>query len=191
MKVIENQEYRNLLEQIAKGDTTSFAKLYDIFWPGLLQHISTKITNVQVAEDIVHDLFISLWNRRTTILDIESIPAYLYSACRYMILSYYRKNALTNHSGYELEEEIADREQPLEERLYYRYLLDMLDIEIEKLPEKCRQIFKLSRYSYLTNREISEKLSISESTVENHINKAIRRLRAVSKKHYIFFQLFY
>src|SRR5690606_31429974 len=101
MKVIENQEYRNLLEQIAKGDTTSFAKLYDIFWPGLLQHISTKITNVQVAEDIVHDLFISLWNRRTTILDVESVPAYLYSACRYKIFSYYRKNLLASRSDYE------------------------------------------------------------------------------------------
>src|SRR5690606_3690500 len=119
MKAIENQEYKHILEQVAKGDTASFAKLYDIFWPDLLRHISTKITNVQVAEDIVHDLFVSLWNRRTTILDIESIPAYLYSACRYMILSYYRKNALANRSDYGLEEDIADREQSLEERLYY------------------------------------------------------------------------
>lgn len=191
MESLENQDYQHLLEQIAKGNTNSFAKLYDIFWPELLQHISTKITDVQAAEDIIHDLFISLWNRRTTILDIESIPAYLYSACRYMIFSHYRKNIIVNRSDYELGDDIADGEQPLEERLHYRYLLDMVNKEVEKLPEKCQHIFKLSRYSYLTNKEISEKLSISESTVENHINKAIKRLRIVSKRNHIFFQLFF
>lgn len=191
MESLENQEYQHLLLQIAKGDENSFAKLYDIFWPELLQHLLRKVTDVQAAEDIIHDLFVSLWNRRATILEIESIPAYLYSACRYRVFSYYRKSMLISRSDYELEEDMADDERPLDERLYYRYLLDIVDKEVEKLPEKCRQIFRLSRYSYLSNKEIAEKLAISESTVENHINKAIKKLRSVSKNNYFFFQLFF
>lgn len=180
IKDSKDQKFRELLELIAQGNHKAFAQLYDLFWPELLNFILMKVNDTQVAEDIVHDLFVSLWNRRETILEIESIPAYFYSACRYMVFRYYRNKAIVNYT--EEEREIEDQTQSLDERLYYRYLLDMVEKEVEKLPEKCKQIFKLSRYSYLTNKEIAEKLAISESTVENHINKAIKRLRASSYK---------
>jgi RNA polymerase sigma-70 factor (ECF subfamily) len=189
MDDLETKEYRQLLRQIAKGDQLAFAKLYDIFWPELLRHILGKISDAQAAEDIIHDLFVSLWNRRASILEIESIPAYLYSACRYMVFKHYRQHAVISRTDYEISDDVVADERPLDERLYYRYLLDMVNKEIEKLPDKCKHIF--NRYSYLTNKEIAEKLAISESTVENHINKAIRRLRLVSKNNHIFFQLFF
>lgn len=186
-----NQDYHHLLRRIAQGDHAAFAKLYDVFWPELLRHLLTKISDSQAAEDIIHDLFVSLWKRRSTILEIESIPAYLFTACRYMVFKYYKEQSLASPSELGMEEDFPLDERPLEERLYYRYLLDVIHKEVENLPDKCREIFKLSRYDYLSNKEIAQKLAISESTVENHINKAIKRLRVVSKNSHILFQLFF
>jgi len=83
---------------------------------------------------------------------------------------------------YNLEElDVLDISVPLEDRLHFRYIIDMVENEIENLPEKCRLIFKLSRHDFLSNKEIAERLQISESTVEKHINKALKRLREISK----------
>ncbi len=191
MKKACNSTYYDLLERIAQGDEKAFEKLYDIFWPELLNHILSKITDKQAAEDILLELFISLWKLRAKVLTIESIPAYLYSACRNRVFTYLRKQSLyLNHI--ELADDLVlDPQECIEDRLYYRYLLDLVEREIEDLPEKCREVFKLSRFSYLSNKEIADRLLISESTVENHINKAIKRLKTSSDKVLLFIHLFF
>ena len=190
MKLVEDIEYNKLLRLVSKGDTSSFTILYDLFWSDLLTHILTKVSDLAVAEDIIHDIFVSLWNKREKIEEIESIPAYLFSAARYKIFSHYRKQELIKIKEKEYHLSINECSYSVDDRLYYRYLLDIVSSEIENLPEKCREVFKLSRFSYLTNKEISERLGVSESTVENHINKALRRLKKVLDRTNILFQLF-
>ena len=90
MKKIENQDYTQVLQQIAHGDKIAFSKLYDLFWSDMLNHLLTKVNDVQVAEDIIHDIFISLWKKKELITEIESVPAYLFSAARYKVFTYYR-----------------------------------------------------------------------------------------------------
>lgn len=187
MKERRLSEFRPLLERIVKGDERAFSELYDLFSTDLTRHILSKISDEQVAEDILHDLFLSLWRNRHTMLEIESLPAYLYSSCRYLILAHYRQE-LKRANPVDVEElDLLDETVSLEERLHYRYIIDIVSNEIENLPDKCREIFKLSRSEYLTNREIAERMDISESTVEKHINKAIRRLRDITKKFLLFF----
>lgn len=175
--------YHKLLKAVSEGDQSAFSTLYDLFAPQLTQHILSKISHAEVAEDLLHDLFLSLWKNRSHLADIESLPAYLYSSCRYLILAYYRKRQELHASEDSEELDLLDEDVPLEDRLHYRYLIDIVDREIDNLPEKCKEVFKLSRYEYLSNREIAERLAISESTVEKHINKAIGRLR--SKTRYL------
>ncbi len=180
-------DFRLLLERIVEGDERAFSLLYDLFSDDLTKHILSKVSDAQVAEDILHDLFLSLWRNRHNMLDIESLPAYLYSSCRYLILAHYRTE-LKRANPMDLEHlEILDETVPLEERLHYRYIIDIVSNEIENLPDKCREVFKLSRSEFLSNKEIAQRLDISESTVEKHINKAIRRLRDVTKNFLLFF----
>jgi len=187
---ITKADYDRLLVGIAADDEKSFAQLYDLFFPSLTRHVLRKVSEIAVAEDIVHDLFFALWKNRKNLLAIESLPAYLFSSCRYLVLAYYRKRAVQEEYTPSFDRELPDPELPLEDRLYYRYILDMVEQEIENLPERCREVFRLSRNSFLTNRQIAEKLSISESTVENQINKAIKRLRAITGKYFHFFLIF-
>jgi len=190
MKKFDKYSYTGLLADIAKGNQTAFSKLYDLFYPALIQHVVAKINDETIAQDILHDLFLSLWKTRERIQEIQSLPAYLYASCRYLIIDQLKKAAL--HSKHEEIEslEIDSREEPLEERLYYRYLLDQVNQEIENLPEKCRAIFKMSRQDYMSNKEIAEYLQISESTVENQIRKALQRIKVVTKDFSCLFPYF-
>lgn len=190
MKKFDKQSYTDLLAQIAGGNQAAFSKLYDMFYPALIQHVVSKINDETIAQDILHDLFMSLWKSRERIVEIESLPAYLYASCRYLIISHLKKAAVENRHE-EIESlEIDSREEPLEDRLYYRYLLDKVNQEIDNLPEKCRAIFKMSREQYMSNKEIAEYLEISESTVENQIRKALQRIKVVTKDFSCLFPYF-
>ena len=189
MKNSISYQYRALLPLIRQGDHRAFAVLYDLFTPDLIAFIAKKVTSSEVAEDILHDLFMSVWKNREMIEEIESLPAYLFSSCRYLILAYYRKEMKRKIDQNFEEIEFEDQSAPIEDRLYYRYIIDIVAKEVENLPEKCREVFKLSRDYYLSNKEIARNLGISESTVEKHINKAIRHLRAVTNElfHFVLF----
>ncbi|MFZ4262508.1 RNA polymerase sigma factor [Sphingobacterium sp. HJSM2_6] len=177
-----NSLYKDILLDVSSGNEKAFALLYDLFAEDLSKHILAKVGDMLTAEDILHDLFLSLWKNRKKLPEIKSLPAYLYSSCRYLILSYYRNKDKLSMSNLDIQNlDILNEDIPLEERMHYRYIIDIVNQEIENLPEKCREIFKLSRVDYLSNKEIAQRLAISESTIEKHINKAIKRLRLASK----------
>lgn len=187
MKERKATDFRFLLERIVKDDEKAFSELYDLFSPELSRHIYAKVGDLLVAEDMLHDLFLALWKNRHMMLSIDFLPAYLYSSCRYLILAHYRKELLVSNTIDVHELDVLDESLSLEDRLHYRYIIDIVNNEIENLPEKCREVFKLSRTEYLSNKEIAEKMQISESTVEKHIGKAIKRLRDVTKAFVFFF----
>ncbi|SUJ03635.1 RNA polymerase sigma factor [Sphingobacterium spiritivorum] len=187
MNISTEHTYLPLLAKIANHDQHAFSELYDMFYPSLSRHILQKVDDSTVAEDLLHDLFLSLWKNRENLLKIESLPAYLYSSCRYLVIAYYQKKTAVEYYDDLSDYYLLLEEQPLEERLHYRYVLDIVEQEIENLPEKCKQIFKLSREEFKTNKEIAKDFDISESTVENHINKAIKRLKSVTRHFFHFF----
>lgn len=142
MKESELSDFRPLLERIVKGDERAFSLLYDLFSADLTRHILSKVSDYQVSEDILHGLFLSLWRNRHSMLEITSLPAYLYSSCRYLILAHYRQE-LKRANPVDLEElDLLDDTMPLEDRLHYRYVIDMVTNEIENLPEKYRAVFE-------------------------------------------------
>lgn len=190
MKHIDGHNFEELLIRIGEGDQQAFAIIYDFYAADLIRHISKKISNPQTAEDILHDLFLSLWNNRAKIVEIVSLPAYLYSSCRYLMLAHFRQQLKQGNQEDIRDVDLLDDSLPLEDQLYYRYMLDTVANEVENLPEKCREVFKLSREEFLSNKEIAAKLNISESTVEKHINKAIKRLRAVTSHLFHVFLIF-
>ena len=187
MKEGQNESYRQLIQAIKEGNEQAFVMLYDLYSKDLSNYILSKVSQIDLAQDILHDLFLSVWKNRKQLTEIKSIPAYLYSSCRYLIMAYYRKRAAQNLVNFNIEEiDILDNSVSLEDRLHYRFIIDMLENEIENLPQKCQEVFKLSRYEYLSNKEIADRLQIAESTVEKHINKALKRLRTLSKAYTLF-----
>jgi RNA polymerase sigma-70 factor (ECF subfamily) len=177
MKQDEDRDYTDLLIKISSGDQKSFAQVYEIFYPPLLKHTTSKVGDLTVAEDILHNLFLSLWNNRERLVVISSLSAYLYTSCRYLTIQHIKKTIKDEQNIILFHESRQDNAQSIEDRLYFRYLLDIVNSEIESLPERCKQVFKLSREELKSNKEIAACLNLSESTVENQINKALKRIR--------------
>lgn len=183
----EYQSYHNqiLLGMLSTGDEVAFTEIYNRFWKKLFTIAYNRLKENQAAEDIVHDVFASLWANRKKI-EIESLDNYLATAAKYMVLAKIKKkerDRIYNNTFHE----IPVIELPAEASLHYKRLLEIIQSEVEKLPEKCRLVFKYSRNDGMPVKQIAKELSISAKTVENQLNKALKQLKLATREHYFIF----
>ncbi|WP_374166616.1 RNA polymerase sigma-70 factor [Arcticibacter sp. MXS-1] len=174
LKKISDEE---LLELFRNGDEAAFEELYNRYWAELYASAFKRLRIKEAAEEIVQDLFTSLWTKRDSLVIHTSLQNYLYSSIRYLVFAYFRKQ--DNRKTYEdfvLGGPISG-DTSTEDRIYLNDLERNLDQGLRRLPQKCRSVFELSRKQYKTNKEIASFLGISEKTVENHLTKALRTLR--------------
>jgi RNA polymerase sigma-70 factor (ECF subfamily) len=164
-----------LLDLLSKDDELAFTELYNRYWKKLFAVTYNRLKEIQSAEDIVHDVFASLWaNRKKS--EIESLENYLATATKYMVLAKIKKiqkeRSYANDSN-----QVRVIDFQIETSLHYKLILEIVKTEVEKLPEKCKLIFKYSRNEGMPIKMIAQKLDISPKTVENQINKALRQLK--------------
>lgn len=168
-----------LLILLKKDDELAFNEVYHRYWKILFTIASSRLRDAQAAEDIIHDVFASLWKNRH-LSDINSLQHYLASSTRYLVFKVIRKNGYA-HLYKETSRDIIP-EFDLENALHNKYLLEFIAKEVGTLPEKCRMVFKYSREKGMTNKEIALEMNITSKTVENQINKALLHLRFSMKK---------
>lgn len=159
-----------------------------------LFYYACKFVDEEPAKDIIQDIFLKLWNNRT-IEVTESISGLLFTMVRNKCLQQLEKEKV--RAGYLSNAKLKLRE---EELLYYTEehisiiqveLQNKLDDAIKKLPEKCREVFLLSRFQDKKNKEIAEELGISIKSVEKHITKALHLIRTELKDYLPLFMIFY
>ena len=174
-----------LLELLAQDDEYAFTEIYTRFWKKIFNVAFNRLKEVQTAEDIVHDVFASLWvNRKKT--EIATLDNYLATAAKYMVLTKIKKKERERfYNNTSFETRVVDF--PIETALHNKRILQIVKIEIERLPEKCRLIFKCSRNEGMPVKQIAKELSISPKTVENQLNKALKQLRLAIKTFLNFF----
>jgi RNA polymerase sigma-70 factor (family 1) len=160
-----------LLDQLRSHDGVAFESLYSKYWKRLYDFAKVKTRDTHVAEEIVQDLFVTLWEKRES-LQVINLQSYLFASVRNKVIDYYKEKVFS-----ELEniESVPAPDYPV--------FLEELEAAISKLPEKTRQIFLLSRFENNTARQISMQLHIPERTVEYHIAQALRALRIMLKEY--------
>jgi RNA polymerase sigma-70 factor (ECF subfamily) len=137
-----------------------------------------KTGDRDTAHELVQDSFINLYKHKSSAPEIKSVRAYLYVILKNNILNHYRKESARKKYQEYLAVHTSPLDHSTELTIESRELERQLNDEIEKLPPKCRAVFKLSRKEHLSNKEIASRLGISENTVEQHMRKAIRDLRS-------------
>ncbi|MES2517726.1 MAG: RNA polymerase sigma-70 factor [Bacteroidota bacterium] len=166
---------QQILEYLAKSDVRAFDFLYQKYFSKLYGAVYKRLQNRELTEEVVQELFISLWERRTVLAISTTIEAYLFSSVKYLVIAQYKKNNLFEQYSASLNPD-SDNDNFTEQAVAFDELNEAYQKSLLMLPERCREVFLLKR-SGLSQKEISEKLDISEKTVENQMTKALKILR--------------
>lgn len=172
---LESESDNYLWQLIVKSNEPAFTVLFNRYWATLFTTCYAYLKDKAACKEIVHDIFLSLWNRRKQ-LEISSFHNYLTQSARYRVYKYlqsaqaYKVNSLNISEGNISNiAETRFNEEALEQKLNYH---------LNGLPKRCREIFVLSRKEYLSNEEIAQRLKISKRTVENQLTQALQHLRS-------------
>jgi RNA polymerase sigma-70 factor (ECF subfamily) len=179
-----NKKDQYILKKIRAGDKSGFRVLFDQYYKRLYLYATSYLEDQFVAEDIVQDIFISMWENRKNLKINTSISSYLFSAIHNRCIHYLRKMKVRNiHRQNEIlklkEAEILSGNSndfffsEIESDEIRQIIIHVFD----SLPEKTQNIFRLSRTGLLTYAEIAKHLDISIKTVEYHISKALKEFR--------------
>lgn len=143
----------------------------------LVAYACQYLRSEEDAREAVQDVFMGVWNNREHLQLDESLKPYLYTATRNKALNYLNRRRLAAVSIEEAPVYASERPK-VEAAMEAEELKALIYDEVRRLPERCREIFLLSRREGLSNREIAERLAVSEKTVENQMTIALKRLRA-------------
>lgn len=180
---LEQLSDKELWDSIVEDNSQAFAILYNRHWKKLYKTAAYYLKNEEAAEQILHDAFVVLWERRK-FLKIEDFGSYMYITTKYHVFKYLKaaKVSIVDYiEQYDELNTIADYNNG-ESRLRYKDFEAQLNHCLLGLPKRCREIFWLSRIEHLSNDEIAEQLGISKRTVENQITHALKHLREAYKE---------
>ncbi len=157
--------------KLKNGDINALEQLYDSLNKRLYIFITRIINNKEVAEDIVQSTFIKVWDNREKLSLEKPLDAQIYVIARNLLLNYIKRKGI--------EKQVIEKLSRVENSMYdginqvsFNETVNLYENAVEQLPTKRRQIYKLSNFEGLSNKEIAQKLSISSNTVENHLSKA-------------------
>jgi len=172
--ILPDEKY--IFRKIREDDREAFKNLFDTYYASLCHYASHYLNDDSLSEEVVQELFVKIWEKRKS-LDVDtSVKNYLFRATRNGCLNQIQHDKVRQLHGKKLKEALMS-EDPATDYLISPEMILKLEEGIESLPEKRREIFRLSREEGLKYREIAEKLNISVKTVEVQMGLALKTLR--------------
>lgn len=164
-----------LLRCLQNGDEPAFDELYNRYWRVLYDAACKRLGDSRQAEDIVQEVFITLWTRREN-LNIDHIAAYLHTAVRYSILSYFTRHKPAT-AFFEPFEAILKATETPEQEIMAKEMLELAFAYAATLSDRKKQILMLHLKGSKSTKEIAEMLGITQKTVQNQLGSALQGLR--------------
>ena len=165
-----------IVSEIIAGDKNAFEWAFRQYYASLLNLASGLLKDDGLAEEQVQEVFIRLWEIRHTLKEDLKLFPYLLTSVRNRCLNQIKRNQVEQkyitYQQQHYRNEILNYEEDIEEEV-----IKKVQHSIKQLPDKCREVFHLSRFEGLSHKQIAEKLEISTKTVENHITKAMKIIR--------------
>ncbi|WP_175632641.1 RNA polymerase sigma factor [Pedobacter ghigonis] len=177
MKNFDKLTDADLIILLKQGNEEAFVEIYQRYWEMLLNSAYQRLRSREDAEEVVQEIFVNLYFRRTDIDPKSTLEAYLKTALKFKVIDTYRLQQLHYRHIDNLVAETglyaASPEDQLDIKEFNHSILSLC----RKLPEKCREVFIMFRFEELSHREIAERAAISVSTVKKHLHKAMLFLR--------------
>lgn len=173
-----------LLAELRKGEQYAFKHFYDLYQLPLYRRLIRLVHIDIIAEELLQDLFLKIWQKRAMIDPNKSFKAYLYRIAEHLVVDHYRN--LARQVKMERDTDVYELEvfDPIEESLQEDRTQKIIKEAIEILPAQQRLIFRLCKIDGKSYEEVSQLLNISHSTINTHITRASKRVRAYIIKHH-------
>lgn len=163
-------------------DVKDFQKLFYSLYPSLCQQANRYITNQEICEDIVQECFIKYWENTEHNQKIDNPSSYLRTAVKNSCISYLRKEKIEEDiEDPKLQSLLSSNTAEDDESKQSFDKTELINQVLNLLPDKCRQVFELSKIQNKSYKEIAETLNISIKTVENQMGKALKIMRQFVK----------
>lgn len=179
-----------IFEKVQKSDDNAFEILFSNYYQALCLYANRYLNDLNASEEIVSELFTTIWQQRENMVIPESFKSYSFKAVQNRCLNYLKHKKIESRYL-----EYLNRKNLINDAAYQNSVIDsysskelsqQIEKAIESLPEKCREIFRLSRFDNLTYKQIAEKLSVSAKTVENQMGIALSKLRILLREFLTF-----
>ena len=172
-----------LLNTLRAGDITAFEMIFKTYYQLLCNYAYGFVHDRDEAEEIVQTTFLSVWEKRESLAIHTGVKPYLYAMVRNAALNLIKHEKIKQqHAAVEMA--VAEKSvESVTRTVMASELEERILKALNKLPEQCRLVFKLSRFEELKYAEIAEQLNISVKTVENQMGKALRIMREQLKDY--------
>lgn len=184
-----NENEQQLFERLKNSDEAAFRVIYNNYSSKLYYFVLEFIPLKDVAENIIQDTFVTLWNRRKELKDNTNLASYLFTGAKNNALyrlrdKKYRQKLFSDTTDVsELNLNVDVLATADTSAFAFQEIEQIIQKTLSSLPPQCRKVFELSRFREMKNKEIAEELNISVRTVEGHISKGIKAFRIALKDY--------
>jgi RNA polymerase sigma-70 factor (ECF subfamily) len=168
-----------LIARLKQHDKEAFNLLFYMYAEKLFKFSLTFFNEEAEAEEIVQEVFLKIWLKRTTISDPSTFNAYIYTIAKNLIFNNLKKNIYKKKYESYLYSNHQAHQNDTENEVLYEETKQRIERALDLLPKKRKEVFFLSRQEGLKNKEIAEKLDISIKTVETHMSLSLKYLREI------------
>lgn len=175
------EEDIQIIQRIKDGDQKAFDSLFRKYYKYLVVTAYHYVKDNNQAKDMAQEIFCDIWQRRKEI-KINHPKAFLRRAVVNKCLATIRKNSRIDYSDETSSFDIQSKKY-VDEEISFNEVNQILKRVVESLPDRCKEIFKLSRFEQLSHKEIAAQLDISVKTIENQMTKALKIVRKELKEH--------
>lgn len=167
----------DLLERLAFNDRVAFREIYNLYFPQLHATARRFFGEESLAEDLVQEVFVNLYQKRQHLVISTTLAAYLHTVLKYKILDEVRSQTVRNRYRAEWLYSPQNASPDVQTLLENKELSSLIMHAIEQLPPKSKEVFLLKYQTDLSNKMIAEQLQIAEKTVEGHISAARKMIK--------------
>lgn len=186
MSIYSNHSDFQLIVLLRSGDEIAFKEIYLRYNSLILAYAYKKLRDLDEAKDVIQEVFTYLWANRTDFKLETTLAGYLYKAVLHKILNLFRHKTFCSKYVDEINALIIKNDESSDYLVREKEIAATIAKEISLLPPRMREVFELRQKNFLSNKEIAEKLELSEHTVATQMKKSLKVLRTKLGNGFLF-----
>jgi RNA polymerase sigma-70 factor (ECF subfamily) len=172
----QNDSDQQLWNAIRQSDEKAFSELFNRYWSTAHRIAYSKVRSLETTQEIVQELFITLWDKRETLM-VQNMPAFIATCIKNKAIKYIESQIVKEKYWTYYKNYIPQTESVTETELDYKELKEAIEAEVERLPAKSKKVFQLNRFQGRSVSEIASMLNLSEKAIEYHLTRSLKHLR--------------